>query len=109
MSRQENEKKKKYLDACLEQRRHFSPYVCDTYGLLGDEATAVNKNLAKKLATKWNSPYSVTCGFVNARISIAILRATHLCLRGSRVPFRHNSTKWASWDDGAGLGLFKMY
>ena len=75
--------------------------------MLGEEAISVNKRLASKLAVKWKSPYSATCGFVNARVSVAILRATHLCLRGSRVPFRHNSTKWSAWDDGAGLGLFR--
>ena len=107
IKRQETVKKKRYLEACLEQRRHFSPFVCDTYGLLGEEAVAVCKRLASMLATKWKSPYSATCGFVNARVSIAIVRATHLCLRGSRVPFRHASTKWSQWDDGAGLGLFR--
>ena len=104
---QEKAKKKKYLEACLEQRRHFTPYVCDTNGLLGAEAEAVNKRLAGKLASKWRTPYSVTCGFVRARISVAILRATHLCLRGSRVPFRHASSKWSAWEDGAGLGLYR--
>ena len=105
LARHEREKKKKYLEACLEERRHFSPYVCDCYGLLGEEAKAVNKKLAAKLASKWKAPYSATCGFINARVSIAILRATHLCLRGSCVPYRNASTKWAQWDDGAGLLL----
>ena len=105
IARHEKEKKNKYLESCLAERRHFSPYVCDCYGLLGAEAQAVNKKLAAKLASKWKAPYSATCGFINARVSIAILRATHLCLRGSRVPFRHNSIKWAQWDDGAGLLL----
>ena len=103
--RHEKEKKKKYLEACLEERRHFSPYVCDCYGLLGSEAKAVNKKLAAKLANKWKAPYSSTCGFINARISIAIIKATPLCLRGSRIPFRNMSSKWCQWDDGAGLLL----
>ena len=90
LTRHEKEKKKKYLDSCHEQRRHFMTCVCDTYGLLAEEAVAVNKKLAVKLASKWKSPYSVTCGFVNARISIAILQASQLCIRGSRVPYRHN-------------------
>jgi hypothetical protein len=29
------EKKKKYLQACLEQRRHFTPFVISTDGLIG--------------------------------------------------------------------------
>ena len=46
IKRQENEKKKKYLQAYLEQRKHFSPYVVDCFGLLGKEAKAVNQWLA---------------------------------------------------------------
>ena len=105
--KQEREKKKRYLESCLEQRRHFAPYVVDTYGLLGEEAKAFNKRIASKLADKWQSPYSATMGFVNARVSVAIVRATHLCIRGSRVPYRHVSTKGSQWEDGAGLGLLQ--
>ena len=32
-------------------------------------------------------------GFVNARVGVAIIRATHLCIQGSRVTYRHVSTK----------------
>ena len=102
---QEGTKKKKYLSACLDQRRHFATYVVDCYGLLGEEAKAFNKQVGSKLAEKWKSTYSAVIGFVNARVSIAILRATHFCLRGSRVPYRDISTKRSNWDDGAGLGL----
>jgi hypothetical protein len=34
----ECEKNKKYLEACLEQRCHFTPFVVSTDGLLGKEA-----------------------------------------------------------------------
>jgi hypothetical protein len=34
----EREKKKKCLGACLEQGRHFSPFVASADGLLGEEA-----------------------------------------------------------------------
>ena len=109
LEQQEKEKKKKYLDACLKERKHFSPYVVDYFGLLGEEARAVNKRLAGKLAHKWKAAYSATCGYVNARVSIAIVRAVHLCIRGSRVPFRAASSKLPSWDDGAGLNLFECH
>ena len=91
----EEAKKKKYLSRCEEQRCHFAPYVADCYGLLGKEAVAINKKIASKLSAKWINAYSVKCGFVNARISIAILRASHRCLREPRVPFRHGSTMMA--------------
>eukprot|EP00978_Attheya_sp_CCMP212_P019477 scaffold54635_cov57-Attheya_sp.AAC.1 len=32
-------KKKKYLQAYLDQRGHFTPFVSSVYGLLGKEAT----------------------------------------------------------------------
>ena len=32
--KQEKEKMKKYLEACLEQRHHFAPYICNTYRFL---------------------------------------------------------------------------
>jgi hypothetical protein len=100
-------KKKKYLEACLEQRRHFTPFICSVDGLLGREARTFAKRLAAKLAQKWQRSYSQTCGYVNARLSIAIIRATHLCMRGSRIPTSKISTKFPQWEDGAGLALFE--
>jgi hypothetical protein len=78
----EREKKKKHLEACLEQSRHFSPFVASMDGLLGKESRTLLKKLFPLLAEKWEKPYSEICGYFNARMSIAMLRATHLCLRG---------------------------
>jgi hypothetical protein len=103
----EREKKKKYLGACLEQRRHFSPFVVSTDGLLGKEAKMLLKKLSARLAEKWEKPYSEVCGYVNARMSIAIVRATHLCLRGSRIPTSKMCNRLPQWEDKAGLGLFR--
>ena len=33
----ENDKKRKHLDACLEQRRHFTPFVVSCEGLFGKD------------------------------------------------------------------------
>ena len=102
----ETEKKKKYLQPCLEQRRHFTPLVFSVDGLMGREAEAFLKRLSQKLARKWDRPYSQVCGYVKARVSIALVRATHLCLRGSRIPADRISHRRSQWEDGAGLGLF---
>ena len=54
--------------------------------------------LATKIALK---PLSEVTGWVRARLAFAILKATNLCVRGSRV-------KWRSAihiDDGAGLPI----
>ncbi len=101
------EKKKKYLEACLEQRWHFSPFVASTDGLLGKESRTLLKKLSALLAEKWEKPYSEICGYVNARMSIAMVRATHLCLRGSRIPTSQMSNRRPQWEDKAGLGLFQ--
>jgi hypothetical protein len=103
---QEKEKKRKYLQNCLKQRCHFTPFVVSVDGLLGREAATFSKRLAAKLASKWQRNYSEVCGYVNARLSITIVWATHLCLQGSRVPTDNVSTRRALWEDGAGLGLF---
>ncbi len=83
------------------------PFVVSTDGLLGREAKNLLKQIALlRLTAKWEQPYSVVRGFVNARINLAILRATNLCIRGSRVPASKMS-KRVQWLDGAGLGLFE--
>ena len=84
----------------------FVPFVVSTDGMLGREANNLIRRIALKLAEKWSFPYSQVCGMVRARVSIAIARATHLCIRGSRVPASKMSQK-VQWDDGAGLGLFE--
>ena len=105
---QEAERGKKwmYLEACLQQRRHFSPFVALVDGLLGVEVTATLKRLASHLATKWNQPYLKTCGYVKSRIVIALVRAIHRCIQGSRVLAHRISVQRPQWEDGAGLNLF---
>ena len=39
----ERGKKRMYLEACLQQRRHFSPFSASVDGFLGVEATATLK------------------------------------------------------------------
>ena len=71
-------KKKMYLEACLQQRRHLSPFVASVDGILGVEVTSTLKSIAICLASKWKQPYSKTCGYIKIRIAITLVRATHL-------------------------------
>jgi hypothetical protein len=103
----ESEKKKKYLEARLEQRRHFSPFVVSTDGLFGREAKILLKKLSALLAKKWEKPYSEVCGYINAQMSIAVVRATHLCIRGSRILTSKMSKRLPQWKIKAGLSLFR--
>ena len=107
------EKKKTYLEACLQQRRLFSSFVTYVDGLLGVEATATLKRLASRLATKWKQFYSKTCGYVKRTIEITLVRATHRCIRhrciqGSWVPAHRISVQRPQWEYGAGLNLFRL-
>ena len=79
-------KKNKYLSACLLQRRHFTPLITSVDGLVEKEGVAYCQRLASKLADKWQKPYSSVMGYVKARLSIALVRAVHLTIMGSRIP-----------------------
>ena len=98
------EKKDKYAKACADRRRHFTPLVFSTDGMMAAEAKAASKRLASRLATKWKRPYSELCGFVRSRLSVALVRSASHCLRGSRDPTTRTAT--ATWETGTGLGLY---
>ena len=89
------EKKRVYEQAV----GNFTPIVLSVDGLLHREAEHFLKRMAANLAHKWEKPYSQTCGYVRARLAFAIIRATSLCLRGSRVKWRSG----LGMDDGAPL------
>jgi hypothetical protein len=59
---QDKEKKRKYFEPCLEQRRHFTPFVSSTDGLLGHEAATFAKRLAQQ---NWQPHGNVSiCNYV---------------------------------------------
>jgi len=66
--------------------------------LAGGEASSFIKRLASGLAVRWDKNYSNVLGWVRARLGFTLLRATLLCLRGSR-------THWRSlgFEDGAAI------
>ena len=80
----EKEKKYLYLQACLKRRRDFTPMVYSADGIPQAEALAAQKRLAALLSYKLKQEYSEICGFVQARMSLAIVRSNSLLLRGPR-------------------------
>ena len=107
--RQEEErvKKKMYFEACIQQLQHFLPFLDSVDGMLGVEATATLKSIASCLASKWRQPYYRTCRYVKSRISTTLMRATHRCIRGFRVPSHKVSVQRPQWEDGTGINLFR--
>ena len=101
----EKEKKDRYLEACLERRRQFTPLVFSVDGLPGAEATAAIKRLSAMLAEKLQREYSVVCGYVRSQLQIALARSASLCIRGARAPF--NRANSPLMDGGASLRLYR--
>jgi hypothetical protein len=96
LSNAETAKKTKYAEACQQRRASFTPLIVSVDGALGTEAKAFIKRLSGLLATKWEKNQATTLTWIRTRLSFSILRATHQCIRGSRI-------KWRSLggDDGA--------
>ena len=82
LAKEEKEKKDLYLQACLKSRRNFTPMVYSADGIPGAEALSAQKRLAALLSYKLKREYSEMCGFVRARMSLAIVRSNSLLLRG---------------------------
>ena len=84
IAKAEKEKKDLYLQDCLERRRKFTPMFYSADGITGAEALASQKRLDKLLSYKMKREYSEMCGFVRARMSLAIVRSNSLLLHGPR-------------------------
>ena len=67
-------------------------------GALGLEAKTFIHHLAEKIAVIWHKSITEVLGYVRARMLFAVLRATNLCIRGSRVKWRRMEI-----EDGVGL------
>ena len=89
LSKAEKVKKDLHLQACLERRRTFTPMVYSEYRIPGVEALATQKRLAVLLSYKLKREYSEMCGFVRARMSLAIVRSNSLLLHGPRNKGAH--------------------
>ena len=74
------------------------PLCFSVDGLAGSEAVCFIKRLVTGLSSKWERNYSEVLFWVCTRLTFAILRATRLCVRGTR-------SKWRclGLEDGAGI------
>ena len=85
LSKQEKEKKDKYLRIPLPRAEEgLHPLVYSVDGLAGREAWSVERRLAAQLASKWGAAYSRMVHYIRARMALALARANSLLLRGSR-------------------------
>ena len=72
--RHEKEKQRAYEQRIREiEHASFTPIVLSTTGGMGPIATTFYKRLADRLASKWNSSYSQTIGWLRCRLSFSLL------------------------------------
>ena len=91
-----DERRRKYSEACHEKPIAFTPLIFSVDGMMARESKIFLRRLADRLASKWDKPYSIIMNWVKLRLNFAILRASNLCIRGTR-------SKWRSfrYEDGA--------
>ena len=93
------EKKRKYRLAAEARHASFSPFVISVDGALGKETALFLGRIADQLSVTWGRSYGNVLGCLKARLGFAVIRATNICLRGSRAAWRSGT----GIDDGAGL------
>ena len=70
--------------------------------MIATEDKAACKHLASRLTKCWTEEYSVTCGFISLKISLALVRARSLCICGARE-HRHQSDPMYPVEDGVSM------
>ena len=85
LRKHELEKKRMYNRRVMEvEHGSFTPLVFTTSGVMSHECTKYHKTLAEKLSEKKGERYEVIMRYLRVKISFLALKATLLCLRGSR-------------------------
>ena len=88
--RHERSKKRAYEQRVREVKHaSFTPLVLSASGGIAREATNFCKNLASKLAMKWNQSHSTTISWLRCRQTFSLLRSAIQCIRGSRSSQGH--------------------
>ena len=81
----EQEKKRSYNKRVMEvEHGTFTPLVFTTTGVMGHECSLYHKALAEKISNKKGERYDDVMRYMRTKISFLALKATLLCLRGSR-------------------------
>ena len=98
MKRAESEKRGVYEDECRQLGHRFIPFVATTDGCMGDTAVEFLDEIASAIAKKWKIGKGRAVAWVRGRMSLAIVRASSSCIRGSRK--KANGTGHWHWPVG---------
>ena len=81
----EKAKKRGYNKRVMEvEHGTFTPLIFTTTGVMSHECSVFHKSLAEKLSVKRDERYDDVMRFLRIKFSFLALKATLLCLRGSR-------------------------
>ena len=79
------EKKRQYNQRVIEiEQGTFTPLIFTTSGAMGHECHKFHKALAEKISLKKDEQYSEIIRYIRIHLSFMVLKATLLCVRGSR-------------------------
>ena len=81
----------------------FTPLIFTTTGVMSHECSIFHKSLAEKLSIKRDERYDDVMRYIRIKFSFLALKATLLCLRGSRT-----IKKAADIDSDFGLALQEL-
>ena len=86
---QGNEKKRKYNQGVMDvEMGTFTPLVLGTNGGMGADCHNFLRTLVEKISRRNNDSYANVITWLRTQLSFAIIKATHKCVRGSRIPFK---------------------
>ena len=69
----------------------FTPIVVTVKGVMGQEAIRYHKALAEKIADKTGEKYDDVTRLIRTKLSFLVVKASLLCLRGSRTIYNENA------------------
>ena len=85
LKKHEAEKKRQYNQRIMQvEHGTFTPLVFTTSGVMAPECLLYHKALAHKISEKKGERYDDIMRFMRMRLSFLCVKATLLCLRGSR-------------------------
>ena len=91
LRKHENEKKREYNQRVIEiEHGTFTPLVYTTSGAMSHECSKFHKALAEKISQKKDEQYNEVIRYMRLNISFLVLKATLLCIRGSRKVKKNN-------------------
>ena len=86
LEKHEREKKRHYNHRVMNiEHGTFTPLVFSVTGVMGKECSMFHKHMAEKISQKTEEKYSDIMNVLKCKLSFLILRASLLCVRGSRT------------------------